>query len=182
MRARIILPAAAVLALAATLALWITKPSSDGGSDELDAPPEAQPDETTVSSDAVDRRAESEPEAGSLAQGHGGDPAGTLPAAQLEQPAEPFDPATREHATVMILHSAREAMEAGDLKQLHELMELRSQHRREGLISDADQGAVEAAIACLENAPDADQEARDFLRYGGKTVLADGLQKACGTH
>ena len=109
-------------------------------------------------------------------------PTGALPAAQPDQPAEPFDPATRAHANLMILHSATEAMESGNLKQLHEIMELRSQHRSEGLISDADQGAIEAAIACLENAPDADQEARDFLRYGGKTVLADSLQKACGVH
>lgn len=181
MRARIILPAAALLVLAAALVFWVTRESSESDSDELEERREPQPVDTAESADGVERSTPSGPVEGERLPGQAGEPAGALPVAQPEQPAEPFDPATREHAATMTIHTAAQAMDSRNLKQLYEIMEILAQHRNEKLVSNTDKNAIEAAIACLESAPDADQEARDLLRYGGSTVLADNLRKACGT-
>ena len=91
----------------------------------------------------------------------------------------PFPPEVRDHAKQMVLPSLSEAMERRDLKHLRELLQLLNEHRGEALVSEADLGAVEAAIACLEREPEAQQEAADFLRFGTRSALSESLAKAC---
>lgn len=92
---------------------------------------------------------------------------------------EPFPPEVREHAKQMIVPNTEMAMEKGDVKQLYTVLELVHQHRGEKLLPESDIGAIEAAIACLEQEPDARQEAADLLRFGPPTTFAAGLNKAC---
>lgn len=109
----------------------------------------------------------------------GGEPA-VAAGTEAGPDAAPFPPEVREHAKDMVIPSLAEAMERRDLKHLRELLQLLNEHRGEGIVTETDLGAVEAAIACLEREPEAQQDAADFLRFGTRSALSESLAKACG--
>jgi hypothetical protein len=92
----------------------------------------------------------------------------------------PLPDKLREHAMKMVGPAVGIAMEKGDLKQLTQLRGFFEQRKRENLLPPRDIEAINLAIACVEQAPDARQEANDFLTHGAKSQFADGLRKACG--
>ncbi len=95
------------------------------------------------------------------------------------QPGKPLAVPVREHAKAIILPTIARALDRGDVDNLNQVLQLARDHPSDHLLSDADMGALEAASACLERAPDAREEAADLLRFGGSTALADGVRKAC---
>lgn len=117
-------------------------------------------------------------------------PAAAAPNPQSPYPDNPFvsDAAVppplpdklREHAMKLVGPAVGIAMEKGDLKQLKQLRGFFEQRKRENLLPLRDVEAIDLAIACVEQAPDARQDAQDFLTHGAKSQFADGLRKACG--
>lgn len=93
--------------------------------------------------------------------------------------AGPLDPVIADHAKKIIVPNAIMAIDRRDSKALYMLLQFAREHSEEKLVSEADIGAIEAAIACLERAPDAREEAEDLLRFGAPTELSDALKKAC---
>ncbi len=91
----------------------------------------------------------------------------------------PLQPPVRDHAKQIIIPTAALAMDKGDVKKLYTVLQVANDHRSDQLLAEQDKGAVEAAIACLEDAPEAREEARDLLRFGAPTALADNLRRAC---
>jgi hypothetical protein len=92
----------------------------------------------------------------------------------------PLPDKLREHAMKMVGPAVGIAMEKGDLKQLKQLRAFFEQRKRENLLPPREIEAIDLAIACVEQAPDARQEANDFLTHGAKSQFAEGLRKACG--
>jgi hypothetical protein len=92
----------------------------------------------------------------------------------------PLPDKLREQAMKMVGPAVGIAMEKGDLKQLKQLRGFFEQRKRENLLPPRDVEAIDLAIACVEQAPEARQEAQDFLTHGAKSQFADGLRKACG--
>jgi hypothetical protein len=173
---------------AAGLALLLMFARSDGAQGELEAPDE--------SAEAAGERARGRAELRPALENSGhnaiaqreeeGATTGVAAAPQQLQPAQqaadaeaPFEPVVREHAKQMLVPATATAIEGGNVRHLQEVLRMVNAHRAEKLLSEADIGAIEAAIACLERAPDAREEAADLLRFGAPTALAESLQKAC---
>jgi hypothetical protein len=114
------------------------------------------------------------------------------PEAPDAQPAEPPSPTIpkapllplpdkiRENALKMVGPAITGAMERGDLMQLKQLRGFFEQRKSENLLPQHDILAIDRAIACMEQAPEAREEAEDFLSLGRPSQFTEGLRKACG--
>jgi hypothetical protein len=91
----------------------------------------------------------------------------------------PLPDKLREHAMKMVGPAITMAMEKGDLKQLKQLRGFFEQRKREKLLPPRELEAIDLAIACVEQAPNARDKAHYFLTHGAKSDYAEGLRNAC---
>ena len=183
-RGRLIVVAVCMVTLGVVLALVFFQGADDEelAQDEQDV---AEPREDPQARGSIEDRADDPAEptrdyvAPAPSQPNPHAPSTTSAAATDAPDGAPFPPEVRDHAKQMVLPSLAEGMERRDLKHLRELLQLLNEHRGEALVSEADMGAVEAAIACLEREPEAQQDAADFLRFGTRSALSESLAKAC---
>lgn len=92
---------------------------------------------------------------------------------------EPLEPQIREHAILMMTPLAKQAMEQGELEQLLIIQKEVRARPSEGLMQPNDIEAIEIAIGCLENGPDAREDATDFLEFGTANSFGESLRKVC---
>jgi hypothetical protein len=92
----------------------------------------------------------------------------------------PLPDQMRVQAMKMIEPAVTIALNKGDLKQLKTLRAFFEQRKREELLPKREVEAIDLAIACIEQAPDAREKAQFALTHGAKLQFADGLRKACG--
>jgi hypothetical protein len=175
----------ALLAVA-VLALWfavrpsseeeLSEASQEGESPEARAPVAAAPsDDRDMQPEPAEPEDQRAPEQPSLAA-----PSNAQAAHTVESDAAPLEPEVQEHARAMLVPGLAIAMDDKDLDHLRQTLDFVRQHRSENLLTDGDYSALEAAVACLEGAPEARDEARDLLGYGTRTALGKNLQRACG--
>jgi len=177
-RKQTIIAALVALALAATLAVVISRSSSRDEAELAEEQEEAQSAQELAASDQPEQEPEGAEDEPLAAPSGGAEPAQRRQATAPDA-SEPLTPEVVEHAQNMAIPTTIMAMERGDVKHLHVFLQFIAEHKEDQIVSEADLGAVEAAIACLEHAPDAREEAADFLRFGGATALADSLRKVC---
>lgn len=101
-------------------------------------------------------------------------------AGTVQSDAAPLEPEMKDQARALLIPGLGVAIDDKDLEHLQKTLAFVREHRSENLLSDGDLSALEAAIACLEGAPEARDEARDLLGYGTRTALSANLQRACG--
>ena len=93
--------------------------------------------------------------------------------------ASAITPEVRRHAQLMIPGALLHAIEQGNLEHVRTVRDQLLAKRADGYMSDNDFEALELVIDCLDRAPDARDEAKDFIQFGGATILTDVLKRAC---
>ena len=113
-----------------------------------------------------------------------GDQAGAAAAGAVAPDATSDDagaitPELRRHAQLMIPGVLLHAIEEGNLEHVRTMRDQLQAKRADGYMSNNDFEALDLVIDCLERAPDARDEAKDFLQFGSATILTDALKRAC---
>ncbi|MET0341946.1 MAG: hypothetical protein ABW252_13155 [Polyangiales bacterium] len=163
-------------ALAVAAALWLRggaedeEPTEELGTSAETAPNEPEPFDEAEPAPAARPKAAPAPVAQPT-------PQPTRPV-KPEGP-EPFDPQTREHAILMMTPLAKEAMDQGQLEQLKVIQQQVRERPSEGLMQPNDVEALNIAVGCLENGPDAREDATDFIEFGTPNSFGESLKKAC---
>jgi hypothetical protein len=88
-------------------------------------------------------------------------------------------PELRRHAQLMIPGVLLHAIEEGNLEHVRTMRDQLQAKRADGYMSNNDFEALDLVIDCLERAPDARDEAKDFLQFGSATILGEALKRAC---
>lgn len=88
-------------------------------------------------------------------------------------------PEAREHGRAMLLHTLLAVVDKQDVEQARWLRKQLDDGRARGVIPQADIEAVDLVIDCLAHAPDAREEARDFLQFAPPPTLAPAVRRAC---
>jgi hypothetical protein len=93
--------------------------------------------------------------------------------------ATAFTPEVREHALKMIPLTVLQAVEQENLAHVRSLRDQLSARAADGLLSRSDLEALDLVVECMEHAPEARDEGRDFLQFGAATIMREALKRAC---
>jgi hypothetical protein len=93
--------------------------------------------------------------------------------------AAAFTPEVRDHALKMIPLAVLQAVEQENLAHVRSLRDQLSARAADGLLSRSDLEALDLVVECMEHAPEARDEGRDFLQFGASTIMREALKRAC---
>jgi len=181
----IVIPAALTVGLAAAVTIFFATRDREAKPDVVSTPdPVVQveaPDEPARPAEPV-ARATPKPAAPSAPAEPAPAPApAAAPVVEENAPPEPLTPEVRQHAKLMVVGTAQDAIERGDIDQLQNLVMFADDKvaAQEGLVAKNDYDAIKIAMSCLEGSADAQQKATAFLQFGPRSQLDDGLRKSC---
>jgi hypothetical protein len=150
------------------------------------------PDEAKVEPDkasSAPRPAEPEPEQPEPSEPTAAEPqpvdqggaaaAGAVSPGATSDDAGAITPELRRHAQLMIPGVLLHAIEEGNLEHVRTMRDQLQAKRADGYMSNNDFEALDLVIDCLERAPDARDEAKDFLQFGSASILTEALKRAC---
>lgn len=179
----VVVPALLAMAGVAAIVFFLTReeaekprstPEPAAPAPVREPPAEAQPEPSAVAP------APSEPQA---APPPVADDVDAASAAQDAQPGAPdaglISPELRRHALLMIPPTLLQAVENENLTHVRALRDQLAARRADNILTAADFEALDLIIECMEHAPDAREEGRDFLEFGATTIVRDALKRAC---
>ena len=105
--------------------------------------------------------------------------AGAVSPAAASDDAGAITPELRRHAQLMIPGVLVHAIEEGNLEHVRTMRDQLQAKRADGYMSTNDFEALDLVINCMERAPDARDEAKDFLQFGSASIISEALKRAC---
>lgn len=91
----------------------------------------------------------------------------------------PLTSEQREQAKQMLLLTIKHAVERGEAEPLRMARKVAQERRADNLLSPSDVEAIDLMLECMDQVPDARDEARDLIEFGAATPLSESLRKAC---